>query len=136
MGIANCKRLYIRRAAPQMSGTVATAASAIFAQSPLIHTSRCKRYSHCAPSPGQPSIDEGGAVAARLPSDQLHEAPMSLSRRRFFAYSATAIASAWLPAIRCTMAAETHVISWPSRVVQLPPDDDDQKPPVVTAVRL
>ncbi len=28
------------------------------------------------------------------------------------------------------------MISWPSRVVQLPPDDDSHRPPVVTAVRL
>lgn len=31
---------------------------------------------------------------------------------------------------------EARLISWPSRVVQLPPDDEDSKPPVVTALRL
>ena len=31
---------------------------------------------------------------------------------------------------------EANLISWPSRVVQLPDDDESQKPPVVTAVRL
>jgi len=59
---------------------------------------------------------------------------MSLSRRRFLAYSASAAAS--LPAIRFLAAAETLVVSWPSRVVQLPPDDEDHKPPVITAVRV
>jgi WD40 repeat protein len=29
-----------------------------------------------------------------------------------------------------------QLISWPSRVVQLPPDDEDHRPPVVTAVRM
>lgn len=59
---------------------------------------------------------------------------MMLSRRRFFACSAS-LAALGLPAFRHA-AAETHVISWPSRVVQLPADDDDQKPPVITAVRV
>lgn len=59
---------------------------------------------------------------------------MLLSRRRFLSYSASA-ATLSLPALRVALA-ETHVISWPSRVVQLPPDDDDQKPPVITAVRV
>ena len=31
---------------------------------------------------------------------------------------------------------QARVISWPSRVVQLPPDDDSNRPPVVTALRL
>jgi WD40 repeat protein len=33
-------------------------------------------------------------------------------------------------------AQQARVISWPSRVVQLPPDDDSHRPPVVTALRL
>ena len=60
---------------------------------------------------------------------------MSLSRRRFLAFSASA-ATVCLPAIRRASGAETLVVSWPSRVVQLPPDDEDHKPPVITAVRM
>jgi WD40 repeat protein len=60
---------------------------------------------------------------------------MLLSRRRFLVFSASS-ASICLPAIGGMRAAETHVVSWPSRVVQLPADDDDHRPPVITAVRL
>jgi WD40 repeat protein len=61
---------------------------------------------------------------------------MLLSRRRFVASLASIAAAGSLPVSRGARAAEARVISWPSRVVQLPPDQDDQKPPVVTAVRL
>jgi WD40 repeat protein len=60
---------------------------------------------------------------------------MSLSRRRFLGFSASAAAACWHGA-GYVQAAETHVVSWPSRVVQLPPDDEDHKPPVITAVRV
>src|SRR6059058_4176417 len=60
---------------------------------------------------------------------------MSLSRRHFVACLASAAGTAW--AGRAVVhASEGRVISWPSRVVQLPPDDDDHKPPVITAVRV
>lgn len=62
---------------------------------------------------------------------------MSLSRRRFLGGLASAAALGSLAyGDRPVLAGEARVISWPSRVVQLPPDEDDQKPPVVTAVRL
>jgi len=61
---------------------------------------------------------------------------MSPSRRRFIGHLASVVAAGFLPRGHVTRAAEVRVISWPSRVVQLPPDDEDQKPPVVTAVRL
>jgi WD40 repeat protein len=60
---------------------------------------------------------------------------MTLSRRQLLAAGAWGTAFICLPASRRGMA-ETHTISWPSRVVQLPPDDDNHKPPVITAVRL
>jgi WD40 repeat protein len=58
---------------------------------------------------------------------------MSISRRAFLAAlpcAATALLS------RAVIAQQARVISWPSRVVQLPPDDDSHRPPVVTALRL
>src|SRR5436309_7413268 len=61
---------------------------------------------------------------------------MSLSRRHFFACAASAAAAGAFPAWQKARAGEGRVISWPSRVVQLPPDDDDHKPPVITAVRV
>src|SRR6267142_4195904 len=61
---------------------------------------------------------------------------MSLSRRRFVACLASVVAAGSVPHTRRAIAGDARVISWPSRVVQLPPDEDDQKPPVVTAVRL
>jgi WD40 repeat protein len=59
---------------------------------------------------------------------------MTLSRRRFIACLAPAVAGSCFPWHFAL--AETHVVSWPSRVVQLPPDDEDHKPPVITAVRV
>jgi WD40 repeat protein len=61
---------------------------------------------------------------------------MSLSRRRFAQCVASVVAAGWLPRLPRAVAGETRVVSWPSRVVQLPPDDEGQRPPVVTAVRL
>ena len=62
---------------------------------------------------------------------------MILTRRQFVAGLATggavALAGQQFPA---AFAGEARAISWPSRVVQLPPDGDDLKPPVVTALRL
>jgi WD40 repeat protein len=60
---------------------------------------------------------------------------MSITRRRFVASLASAVTAGPL-ARGLVRGAETRVVSWPSRVVQLPPDSDNQKPPVVTAVRL
>lgn len=56
------------------------------------------------------------------------------TRRAFLAQIASTAATALLagPAL----AAEANLISWPSRVVQLPDDPENQRPPVVTAVRL
>ena len=60
---------------------------------------------------------------------------MVLTRRRFVV--SMSLSAAW-PVVRPLLAqgVETRTISWPSRAVQLPPDDDDHRPPVVTAVRL
>lgn len=60
---------------------------------------------------------------------------MVLSRRRFVLGLSLAAGWPWLRPMRAERV-ETRTVSWPSRVVQLPPDDDDHKPPVVTAVRL
>src|SRR5690349_4964518 len=60
---------------------------------------------------------------------------MTLSRRGFITGLAC-IPAAGLGLAARNALAETRVISWPSRVVQLPPDDDDHKPPVITAVRV
>ena len=59
---------------------------------------------------------------------------MSLSRRQFVGLSALAAWRLMMPAQ--LGAAEAATVNWPSRVVQLPPDDDEHKPPVVTALRL
>lgn len=60
---------------------------------------------------------------------------MSISRRQFvLGFASCAAASCLAP--WPVLANETRVVSWPSRVVQLPADDDEQQPPVVTAVRL
>jgi WD40 repeat protein len=61
---------------------------------------------------------------------------MPLSRRQFLASLATSAAAGLLAPLTGAAAGEARVISWPSRVVPLPPDGDDHKPPVVTAVRL
>jgi len=61
---------------------------------------------------------------------------MSLSRRRFLAVVGSLAAAGTAPAWRGANANETREVSWPSRVVQLPPDEDDHRPPVVTAVRV
>jgi WD40 repeat protein len=61
---------------------------------------------------------------------------MLLSRRRFVAQTASVVAGSWLFGLRSGRGGEARVVSWPSRVVQLPSDDDDHRPPVVTAVRL
>src|SRR5262245_3209936 len=58
------------------------------------------------------------------------------SRRSFCAGVASGLGLGWLTNRPPTLAGEARVISWPSRVVKLPPDRDDHKPPVVTAVRL
>src|SRR5436189_4294632 len=61
---------------------------------------------------------------------------MSLTRRYFVASVASALAMGAWPGWPCAYAGEGRVISWPSRVVQLPPDDENHRPPVITAVRV
>src|SRR4029453_10606543 len=61
---------------------------------------------------------------------------MTISRRRFVAGLASGAALGLWPCSGDLRAKEAHVVSWPSRVVQLPADDESHKPPVVTAVRL
>jgi WD40 repeat protein len=61
---------------------------------------------------------------------------MSITRRHLLAGLASSSALGLLAHIERAGAAEANVIGWPSRVMQLPPDDEDQKPPVVTALRL
>jgi len=61
---------------------------------------------------------------------------MSISRRAFLAAALPCAVSGLLSRRQLAFAQEARVISWPSRVVQLPPDDDSHRPPVVTAVRL
>lgn len=60
---------------------------------------------------------------------------MTLSRRRFVLSVASLAAGM---AVRPGRASDgsARLISWPSRVVQLPADDENHRPPVVTAVRL
>src|SRR5262245_15690505 len=60
---------------------------------------------------------------------------MLISRRQFLAGLAPSAIVLCAPFEPAAMG-ETRAISWPSRVVQLPPDDDNQKPPVVTALRM
>ena len=69
-----------------------------------------------------------GFALVRLPA-------MTISRRRFVTGLASGAACGLLRRAYSS-AADTQAVSWPSRVVQLPPDDESQKPPVVTAVRL
>jgi WD40 repeat protein len=60
-----------------------------------------------------------------------------LLSRRTVSLGLASVAVARVLGLRAPLpAVETRFVSWPSRVVQLPPDDNDQKPPVVTAVRL
>jgi WD40 repeat protein len=59
-----------------------------------------------------------------------------LSRRHLLAAAGSATVLRLLPGWPQTAVGQTHVISWPSRVIQLAPDEDDQRPPVVTALRL
>jgi WD40 repeat protein len=61
---------------------------------------------------------------------------MSLTRRDFFSAGISVVAAGSLARCSLGQAPQARAISWPSRVVQLPPDDDEHKPPVVTAVRL
>jgi WD40 repeat protein len=61
---------------------------------------------------------------------------MMFPRRHFVASIASLVAAGSLPERPGAFAADARTISWPSRVVQLPPDDEEHKPPVVTAVRL
>jgi WD40 repeat protein len=61
---------------------------------------------------------------------------MLIARRRFVGGIASSAICAVLAPAENTVAQQARAISWPSRVVQLPPDEDDHKPPVVTAVRL
>jgi WD40 repeat protein len=61
---------------------------------------------------------------------------MTVSRRRFLAAAAPWAVGWFVARPHSAAAAETRLISWPSRVVQLPADEGDQKPPVVTALRL
>jgi WD40 repeat protein len=56
------------------------------------------------------------------------------TRRQFLAHVASTAAAALLAGR--ARAVEANLISWPSRVVQLPDDEESHKPPVVTAVRL
>jgi WD40 repeat protein len=56
------------------------------------------------------------------------------TRRQFLAELASTAAAAVLAGR--LVAAEVNLISWPSRVVQLPDDEQSHKQPVVTAVRL
>jgi WD40 repeat protein len=60
---------------------------------------------------------------------------MTLSRRRFV-QSVASLAACSLVRPAVSSDASPLLISWPSRVVQLPADDENHKPPVVTAVRL
>jgi len=59
-----------------------------------------------------------------------------VSRRQFVAGLTSVLFAGSRLHFSRALAGEARVISWPSRVVQLPPDDENQKPPVVTAVRL
>src|SRR5206468_7198857 len=69
-----------------------------------------------------------------LPTSPAYSMP--ISRRHFVAgLASAATTTAWF-GTPAAQASEGRVISWPSRVVQLPPDDDDHKPPVITAVRV
>jgi WD40 repeat protein len=61
---------------------------------------------------------------------------MLISRRAWFTTAVAGAASSLLARVPFAAAQEARPISWPSRVVQLPPDDDSHRPPVVTAVRL
>ena len=61
---------------------------------------------------------------------------MSISRRALLAAALSSAATSLLSSRRPATAQDARIISWPSRVVQLPPDDDDHRPPVVTALRL
>lgn len=60
---------------------------------------------------------------------------MTLSRRRFNQSVATLAACSLVRPANANEASP-RLVSWPSRVVQLPADDESHKPPVVTAVRL
>lgn len=60
---------------------------------------------------------------------------MTISRRRFVA-SVASLAACSLARSAAANDGSLRLMSWPSRVVQLPADDEDHKPPVVTAVRL
>jgi WD40 repeat protein len=60
---------------------------------------------------------------------------MHLSRRQCLAGLASSAAIGLLMG-DVARGGEARTISWPSRVVHLPPEGDDHKPPVVTAVRL
>ena len=61
---------------------------------------------------------------------------MRISRRRFIGVASGAIAIG-LGGIRAPRArAEAALFQWPSRTITLEPDHDQQKPPVVTAVRI
>lgn len=59
---------------------------------------------------------------------------MSLTRRQFVGLAALAACRVAAPGR--LSAAEAATVNWPSRVMQLPPDDEEHKPPVVTALRL
>src|SRR5262245_10892781 len=61
---------------------------------------------------------------------------MIISRRQLLAGFSTAAVVGFAKPLTRSPAAEARAISWPSRVVQLPPDDPNLKPPVVTALRL
>jgi WD40 repeat protein len=61
---------------------------------------------------------------------------MSLSRRQFVRTVASLVAAGWCGHRPLVLRGQARAISWPSRVVQLPPDDEDHTPPVVTALRL
>lgn len=59
---------------------------------------------------------------------------MLFSRRQFVGLWALAACRLAVP--DRLRAADAATVNWPSRVMQLPPDDEEHKPPVVTALRL
>jgi WD40 repeat protein len=106
------------------------AAAAVFRQPPQLRAEKRNSFSDWMPVAEAPIQNEG-----ILQSPRCWQNHMSLSRRHFLASLASFGAAGWLSR-HDARAAEARVISWPSRVVQLPPDDEDHRPPVVTAVRL
>jgi len=58
------------------------------------------------------------------------------TRRQFLAGLAATTAAGWLATRGLARAAESNLMNWPSRAIELPDDEESQRPPVVTALRL